>query len=393
MKGSSKACEKSCRSNPFVSAIPSFSLFEKSGQEGLVGRYSVSWPGARACPERMPKDLLRFRLLLAARRAAIISSSNPSSESALSDGLVVKGSAHESTGSASLWLRIFVGSRGIRSGWRLAIFLCLLAGTNFGVFAIGRRIPAAARIFDQGFLSPSFEYLLEIPSAICLLVCSLVMARIEKRSLGDYGLSLRRGAGKLFLRGLFWGLCVFSGVILLIAALHGFSFEGLALHGPALLQYASLWAIGFLLVGFVEEFLYRGYVQFTLAQAIGFWPAAVVWSLAFGAVHLLNRGENLAGAVQVFLFAIFACLTLRRTGALWFAIGFHAAGDYAETFLFSVRDSGLAASGTLLNSSSHGPAWLTGGQVGPEATVFSMLILIVAMFCFHFLFPRDRRKT
>jgi hypothetical protein len=87
---------------------------------------------------------------------------------------------------------------------------------------------------------------------------------------------------------------------------------------------------------------------------------------------------------RFFCSRFFACLTLRRTGALWFAIGFHAAGDYAETFLFSVRDSGYAASWTFLNSSFHGPGWLTGGKVGPEASVFSMLVLCVAMFCFHF---------
>jgi hypothetical protein len=114
-------------------------------------------------------------------------------------------------------------------------------GSIFGLCRIGiLRIPAAARIFHQGFLSPGLEYLTEIPAAICLLVCGLVMARIEKRGLGDYGLSLRRGASKHFLWGLFWGLCVFSGVIALIAALHGFSFGGLALHGLALLKYASL---------------------------------------------------------------------------------------------------------------------------------------------------------
>ena len=307
----------------------------------------------------------------------------------MSDGIIAKGTVKESADSASFCRKSFLGSRGIRSGWRLAIFLLILAGSVFGVFAIGiLRIPAAARIFGQGFLSPSLEYLTEIPTAICLLVCSLVMARIEKRGVGDYGLSLRRGASKHFFWGLLWGLSVFSGVIVLIATLHGFSFGGLALHGLALLKYASLWAIGFLLVGFVEEFLYRGYVQFTLAQAIGFWPAAVVWSLTFGAVHLLNPGENLPGALEVVLFATFACLTLRRTGTLWFAIGFHAAGDYAETFLFSVRDSGYAASGTLLNSSVHGPGWLTGGKVGPEASVISILVLSVAMFCFHVFYPR-----
>ena len=311
----------------------------------------------------------------------------------MSDGIILKGTVNESAVSRSFWRQIFVGCQGIRSGWRLAIFLLMLAGSIFGLIMIEiLHLPAAARIFNQGFLSPGLEYITEIPTAICLLVCSLIMGRIEKRGLGDYGLSLQRGAGKQFLWGLLWGLCVFAGVIVLIRALHGFSFGGRALHGLAVLKYASLWAIGFLLVAFVEEFLYRGYVQFTLAQAIGFWPAAVFWSITFAAVHLLNPGENLAGAFEVFVFAIFACLTLLRSGALWFAIGFHAAGDYAETFLFSVRDSGYRASGTLLNSSFHGPAWLTGAKVGPEASVFSMLMLCVAILGFYFLYPQASRR-
>ena len=309
----------------------------------------------------------------------------------MSEGIALKDTGTEEADPAPVCRRIFVGSRGIRTGWRLIIFLLMLAASMWLVLTGFHRIPAAARIFGQSFLSPGFEYLLEIPFAICLLACSWVMARIEKRSLGDYGLALRRGTGKNLLWGLVWGLCVFSAVMLLIAAFHGFSFGNLALHGGDVLKYASLWAIGFLLVGFVEEFLFRGYVQFTLSQAVGFWPAAVVWSVAFGAVHLFNSGENPVGALEVFLFAIFACLTLRRTGALWFAIGFHAAGDYAETFLFSVPDSGFKASGVLLNSSLQGPAWLTGGNVGPEASGFSMLMLCVAMLCFHFLYPPTRR--
>lgn len=312
----------------------------------------------------------------------------------MSHEVIMKAAADVGTDSPSFWRRVFFGDRGIRSGWRVTIFLVLLAGIGFGVFALGiLRVPGAARIIHQGFLSPALEYLTEIPAAICVLICSSIMARIEKRSLGNYGLALRRGAGKQFCLGLIWGFAVFSAVIAFIAAFHGFSFGGLALHGPAILKYATLWAISFLLVGFVEEFLYRGYVQSTLAEGIGFWPAAVVWSLVFAGLHLTNLDENIVGALEVFLFAMFACLTLRRTGALWFAIGFHAGGDYAETFLYSVRDSGFTASGVLLNSSFHGPAWLTGGKVGPEGSLISMIMLCVAMFCFHFLYPQsDPRK-
>jgi uncharacterized protein len=307
----------------------------------------------------------------------------------MSDAGISESAVGVSANAPPFWRKIFIGNRGIRSGWRIAIFLVMFAASlGLVALAIMWLFPAAARTFDQGFLSPGLEYLAEIPTALCLLIATLLMARIEKRTLSDYGLSPRRGVGKHFLWGLLWGLCAFSAVVAFIAALQGFSPGNLALHGSILFKYAALWAIGFLLVGFVEEFLYRGYIQFTLAEAIGFWPAAIGWSLIFGGMHLRNPGENLAGASEVVLFAIFACLTLRRTGALWFAMGFHAAGDYAETFLFSVRDSGYTASGVLLNSSFHGPTWLTGGSVGPEASVFSFLVLCLAIVLFHFLYPQ-----
>ena len=289
--------------------------------------------------------------------------------------------------SASSLRKVFIGEKGIRSGWRLVMFLLLLVASTSLFRLVLTRIPQLAHFSGQKHLSVSLEYLVEIPTALCALLSALIMARIEKRTLADYGLRFQRGTGRQFSLGLVWGLASFSAMILVIALWHGFSPGTLALHGLVLLKYTILWAIAFLLVGFVEEFLFRGYVQFTLSEAIGFWPSAVIWSLAFGAIHLANPGENLAGVSEVFLFAIFACLTLRRTGALWFAIGSHAAGDFAETFLFSVPDSGYTASGVLLHSSFHGPKWLTGGSVGPEASVFSLLMLCIAITLFHFLYP------
>ena len=119
--------------------------------------------------------------------------------------------------------------------------------------------------------------------------------------------------------------------------------------------YAALWGVVFLCVGLFEEFLFRGYAQFTLATGIGFWPAATALSAAFGALHLANSGEDKVGALSVFVIGMFFCLTLRRTGNLWFAVGLHAAFDWGETFLFSVPDSGLVAPGHLLNSSVSRP--------------------------------------
>jgi membrane protease YdiL (CAAX protease family) len=87
------------------------------------------------------------------------------------------------------------------------------------------------------------------------------------------------------------------------------------------------------------------------------------------------------------LFGLFACFTLRRTGNLWFAIGLHAAADYAETFLYSVPDSGMLAQGHLLNSSFHGPRWLTGGSIGPEGSIFDFLLFLISFVVFSWFYP------
>ena len=183
--------------------------------------------------------------------------------------------------------------------------------------------------------------------------------------------------------------------MLAIYLLGGFTFGTLALFGTALVKFALLWGIGFVFVGMYEEFLFRGYAQFTLASGMGFWPAALLLSGLFGAIHLSNPGEGWVGALSVFTFGIFACFTLRRTGSIWFIIGFHAASDYAETFIYSVPDSGMLATGHLLNSNLHGPRWLSGGSIGPEGSLMSFVIFAIAFAAFHKMYPvkEDRNLT
>jgi hypothetical protein len=153
------------------------------------------------------------------------------------------------------------------------------------------------------------------------------------------------------------------------------------------LKFAAFWAVLFLVVGLFEEFVTRGYTQFTLTQGIGFWPAAILLSAAFGAIHLGNQGEGWIGALGAACIGLFFCLTLRRTGTLWFAVGMHASWDWGETFFYSVPDSGLIAPGHLLKSSFHGSRWLTGGSVGPEGSVLLVLIIAVLWITFDRLYP------
>jgi membrane protease YdiL (CAAX protease family) len=290
-------------------------------------------------------------------------------------------------GPPSLAKTIFWNDREFRAGWRfliylLFVFLIVLVETalskvlHLPQIAVAG-VTAASIIVQEGI------------SLLAVFLAAGIMAMLEDRPLGGYGLPRESAFGARFWQGIGWGLAMITAMIFLIRAFGGYSFGELALRGSAVWGYAVLWGGAFLLVGLFEEFAFRGYTQFTLTTGLGFWPAATLLSAAFGALHLGNRGEDRIGALSVFVIGMFFCLTLWRTGNLWFAVGLHAAFDWGETYLYSVPDSGLVAPGHLLNSSLHrGPIWLTGGSVGPEGSAMAFLVVGLAAILFVFVYPQ-----
>jgi membrane protease YdiL (CAAX protease family) len=288
-------------------------------------------------------------------------------------------------GPASFAKNIFWNEREFRAGWRLIIYSVIVFVILLVETALSKALHLP-QIAVAGVTATSIIVQDGI-SLLAVFVAAGIMGMLEDRPLGGYGLPRASAFGARFWQGIVWGLAMITATIFLIRAFRGYSFGELALRGPSLWGYAALWGFAFLLVGFFEEFLFRGYTQFTLATGIRFWPAATVLSAAFAAVHLGNSGEDKIGALSVFVIAMFFCLTLRRTGNLWFAVGLHAAFDWGETYLYSVPDSGLVAPGHLLNSSFHGPTWLTGGPVGPEASAMAFLVVGLAAILFVIVYP------
>ncbi len=284
---------------------------------------------------------------------------------------------------------LFLNKHGLRAGWRLAIFGALVLVLRSIPFFVLRDFLRPPR----GVFSPRSLFLVEALSFCAVFVAAMIMARMENRPFGVYGLPTCGAFGKRFWQGCLLGLCEVSALIGLIAAFGRYSFGGLALHGGTIARWALFWLVFFIVVGLFEEFLFRGYVQYTLADGIGFWPAAVLLSAGFGWVHLGNPGEGLVGAASVVMCGLLFALPLRRTGNLWFTVGMHASFDFGETFLYSVPNSGIILDGHLSNATLHGAAWLTGGTVGPEGSVFSFLLMAILALVIHLLFPAKRSET
>jgi uncharacterized protein len=290
--------------------------------------------------------------------------------------------------------KLFLNASGLRSGWSVLLYLAVwyAALWTFTAVAVNVFLPFFPTL-DLGITSPANVMIQEFLGFAACYGAALLMARLEQCAAGLYGLPLCTALGKRFWQGIVLGLFEVTLLIALIAGFGGYSFGIPALHVPGIVVWGSVWAISFLLVGLSEEFLFRGYIQYTLSRGIGFWPAAVFLSAVFGAVHLRNPGEGIAGAASVAVTGLVFAFALRRTGNLWLAVGWHASFDFGETFLFSVPNSGVVYEKHLSNAVLHGARWLTGGTVGPEGSVFSFVTLGVSALLIHFLFPAKKESA
>jgi hypothetical protein len=219
------------------------------------------------------------------------------------------------------------------------------------------------------------------------------MTRIEHRKWAEYGLPAASAFGRNFRVGLITGFSSITAALLAIFFLHGFHLTGLAIHGKTIVMATAAWSAAFVVVGLGEEFAFRGYLQFTLTTGMGFWPSAVLLSVLFALAHVANPGETKFGLFSVVCFGLLFCFMLRRTGNIWWPVGFHAGWDWGQTFFYGVTDSGLAPYHNLLNSTFSGPAWLTGGSAGPEASIFTPLTLLLVAIIFSRIYRENKYNS
>ena len=305
--------------------------------------------------------------------------------------------------------KTFMGKDGLRAGWSLLIFMAIFAAIAFCINVIAHKLyPAAAnsgKAAAELMGKPAFLLTGESLQFLLVLLVTWIMSKIERRPNSVYGLG---GSRKLahFLAGLAWGVTCLSLLVLTLWKTGLLVIDSRLLFGSNILRYGAIWLLGFLMVGLFEEYLTRGYLQYTLTRglaglyqwafktrhsaALGFWTSAAIFSILFGLGHGKNPGESPIGLLSAGLVAIVFCLSLWRTGSLWWAIGFHASWDWAQSFLYGVADSGLMVQHHLLATHPIGKPLLSGGATGPEGSIFIIAILAIMTLIIVSTLPRTR---
>jgi membrane protease YdiL (CAAX protease family) len=300
----------------------------------------------------------------------------------MDDAMAIGPAASRSSGR---WRRVFFGPHGLRAGWSLLIFVVATQAIGAGLFWLITRFQELRA--DMPW-TPGLLIAVELAQLAIVLVVTLLMVRIERRSLATYGMPLRRAFGGRFWEGALWGVGSGALVYLLLALAGGYRVHGFATHGLDALRWTSLWALAFLCVALYEEAAFRGFQLFTLSRGIGFWPAAFLLSLGFGALHYFEKPhETWLDFLNVGLIGLFFCFTVRRTGDVWLATGWHFTFNFVSMGIMGSpntgNEGGKPIAGHLLASSFQGPEWLTGGPTGAQASVFTLVMVVVLFALFH----------
>ncbi|HEY0797007.1 MAG TPA: type II CAAX endopeptidase family protein [Acidisarcina sp.] len=280
----------------------------------------------------------------------------------------------------------FIGAQGLRPGWSALLFAAIYLAVRLAVGAALRpfvhmdkthSIPAGIGLMTEGvgFLS--------------VLAATWALAAIERRPILSYGYLDDRRALR-FATGVLSGIGALSVLVALLWWRGLLVFDGRLQSGTTAWRYAAIWAAVFILVGFTEESLMRGYLQYTLTRGIGFWWAALVLSAAFGGLHTTNPGESPIGLLSVVGAGLLFALGLRLTGSLWWVVGLHAGWDWAQSYLYGVGDSGLSAQGHLLATHPVGAPLWSGGATGPEGSIFVVPVMLVMAGSMWLMWGRNR---
>jgi membrane protease YdiL (CAAX protease family) len=276
--------------------------------------------------------------------------------------------------------------RWLRPAWvRLALLLTLFALVDGVVGAVNTAVDGSA---VAGLLVGLAS------AALTLLGYTRVVRLIERRRAVEL---TRQGAVAGVRLGTLAGLGLFTATIGIIALFGGYRIAGWGSFGTAVAALGLMSA-----VAVAEELLFRGVLFRIVEEMTGTWGALAVSALVFGALHLVNPGATVWGALAI---AIEAGLMLgsayAATRTLWLPIGLHLGWNLAEGGIFGVTVSGSGHGPVgLLKGALSGPVALTGGSFGPEASLVAILICGIPTVLFlrlarrrGHLYPRLRRTT
>ncbi len=262
----------------------------------------------------------------------------------------------------------------LRAGWRLAGQYAL---QWIGYLLVGLAIAPVSALFPDLF-KPENLFLAGQLATFVIIVAAVFLARrlLDRRSITSLGLQWSSRALADLLAGVLFAALAILLIFLIELALGWITLQGFVWQIetlPRVAQGTLVMLFLFIMIGWQEELVYRGYQLQNLVEGINL-PVGVAISIGWFALeHWANPNFSWQALIGLCLAGFFLAYAYLRTRRLWLSIGLHIGWNFFISTVFGFTVSGLDLFHLTLQE-VHGPPLFTGGDFGPEAG----LILIPA---------------
>jgi membrane protease YdiL (CAAX protease family) len=295
--------------------------------------------------------------------------------------------------------RIFISPNELRlrAGWRLVIqtILMTVAGGCLGIPLVFYFIMNGMMASDFNLDYLSKEILLPLQAVeLVAVTASVYLARrfLDKKAFASLGLKINKSALLDILTGIFIAAFMMALIFAIEFKAGWVKFEGFAWEVDSVKIVSInliLFLFIFIMVGWNEELLSRGYHLQNLASGTNIFWGILISSSVFGLAHLINPNATWVSAAGIFFAGLFLAYGYLRTGQLWLSIGLHIGWNFFEGVIFGFPVSGLDIY-RLIRHQIQGPEIWTGGAFGPEAGLIVLPALAIGSVLIY-LYTRDRR--
>ena len=275
--------------------------------------------------------------------------------------------------------RIFISTAEprFRAGWRLVIQTIIML---FLLACIGFPAGLLAYLLERSISDQQLMLLNQVISFFAI-VLSVFLARryLDQRSISNMGLKLSFKliwdlVAGFIIAFLSLAFLYFMEISLGWAKFNSFAWEH---KTPASVLSGTILALViFILVGWNEELLSRGYHLQTIASGSNLIFGLIVSSTIFGILHITNPNATWVSIIGIIFAGLFLGFGYIRTRQLWLPIGLHIGWNFSEGVVFGFPVSGWTGF-QITNNTFTGPLLWTGGSFGPEAGLIVLPALLL----------------
>ena len=270
---------------------------------------------------------------------------------------------------------------------------CLFLGLSLllgGLISVIILLPIVL-IFQEPFLySPFFTLATLFSTALSAVVIYLFATKTgNKMTAEDLGLK-KKNFIKNYPLGLLVGFITISLSLLITYVFGGAKYVGVVIEQPVLLIFFFL---GFLIQGFEEELLCRGFMMNGLSKTRSMFFAVLFNSIFFALLHLGNDGLGVLPLFNLFLAGLSFSMMALYFDDIWVASGAHSMWNFAQGNFYGFLVSGTDMGPSVFRFELTGNDLISGGAFGLEGGIGVLIVEIITIIIFYFSYKKKQRKN